>query len=102
MAPRKKPDDEEDLVGDPLRGPGKGQGGGQFRQFIERIERLEQEKKVIGEDIKEIYTEAKSFGFDTKIMRKVIMIRRVDTDKRREETEILDLYLQALGMLDDD
>jgi len=69
-----------------------------LRQFIERIERLEEEKKALGADIKDVYSQAKSHGFDTKIMRKVISLRRME-DQEREETEaLLDLYKAALGM----
>ncbi len=71
---------------------------GHLRAFIERVERLEEEKKALSEDIKEVYAEAKGNGFDVKIIRKIISIRRQDRDKRREEEEILDLYLAALGM----
>lgn len=72
---------------------------GQLRSLIERIERLEEEKKAIAADIKEIYGEAKSNGFDTKIMRKVISLRKKDSAERQEEEAILDLYLSALGMI---
>jgi uncharacterized protein (UPF0335 family) len=65
--------------------------------FIERIERLEEEKRAIADDIKEVYAEAKGTGYDVKVMRKIISLRRMDRDKRREEEEILDLYLAALG-----
>ncbi|MGO8798019.1 MAG: DUF2312 domain-containing protein [Roseiarcus sp.] len=71
---------------------------GHLRAFIERIEKLEEEKKAIAEDIKEVYGEAKGTGFDTKIIRKIVSIRKQDRDKRREEEEILDLYLSALGI----
>lgn len=71
---------------------------GHLRAFIERIEKLEEEKKAIAEDIKEVYGEAKGNGFDTKILRKIVSIRKQDRDKRREEEEILDLYLSALGI----
>ena len=71
--------------------------GGHLKSFIERIERLEEEKKAISDDIKEIYAEAKGNGYDVKIMRKIISICRQDENKRREEEEILDLYLSALG-----
>ena len=66
--------------------------------FIERIERLEEDKKQVSEDIKDVYAEAKGTGYDIKIMRKIVSIRKQDKDKRREEEEILDLYLTALGM----
>jgi uncharacterized protein (UPF0335 family) len=71
---------------------------GQLRSFIERIERLEEEKKAIAADIKEVYAEAKGTGFDTKIMRKVVSLRKKDAAERQEEEAILDLYLSALGM----
>ncbi|MBM18370.1 MAG: DUF2312 domain-containing protein [Stappia sp.] len=70
----------------------------QLRAFIERIERLEEEKKVIGDDIKEIYAEAKGNGFDAKILRKVISLRKKQPHEREEEEAVLDLYMQALGM----
>jgi len=72
---------------------------GQLRSLIERIERLEEEKKAIAADIKEIYGEAKANGFDTKIMRKVVSLRKKDVAERQEEEAILDLYLSALGMI---
>ncbi len=66
--------------------------------FIERIERLEEDKKQVSEDIKDVYAEAKGTGYDIKIMRKIVTIRKQDKEKRREEEEILELYLAALGM----
>ena len=78
-----------------------GVNGGQLRAFIERIERLAEVKAAAAEDMKEVYEEAKSTGFDAKIIRKVVSIRAQDADKRREEAEILDLYMEALGMLAD-
>ena len=69
----------------------------QLKSFINRIERLEEERAALSADIKEVYSEAKGTGFDTKIMRKIISLRRQDRDKRKEEEEILDLYLSALG-----
>jgi uncharacterized protein (UPF0335 family) len=71
---------------------------GHLKAFIERIERLEEEKRALAEDIKDVYSEAKGTGYDVKIMRKIISIRRQDRAKRQEEEEILDLYLSALGM----
>jgi uncharacterized protein (UPF0335 family) len=71
---------------------------GHLRSFIERIERLEEEKKALSDDIKDVYAEAKGNGFDVKIMRKIVSIRKQDRDKRREEEEILGLYLAALGI----
>ena len=70
-----------------------------LRAFIERIEKLEEEKKAIADDIKDVYAEAKGTGYDTKVMRKIVSLRKQDKDKRREEEEILDLYLAAVGML---
>ncbi|MDP9836186.1 MULTISPECIES: DUF2312 domain-containing protein [Rhizobiaceae] len=71
----------------------------QLRAFIERIERLEEEKKTIADDIKDVYGEAKSMGYDTKIMKKVIALRKKDDQERMEEDLILDTYLSALGMI---
>ena len=71
---------------------------GHLKAFIERIERLEEEKRALSEDVKEVYSEAKGVGYDVKIMRKIVSLRRQDKHKRREEEEILDLYLSALGM----
>ncbi|RVE84740.1 DUF2312 domain-containing protein [Sinorhizobium meliloti] len=71
----------------------------QLRAFIERIERLEEEKKSIADDIKDVYGEAKAMGFDSKILRKVISIRKQDADERAEQEAILDTYLHALGMI---
>ena len=70
----------------------------QLRAFIERIERLEEEKKTVSDDIKEVYSEAKANGYNTKILRKVIAIRKRDADERKEEEAILELYLEALGV----
>ncbi len=71
----------------------------QLRAFVERIERLEEEKKTIADDIKDVYGEAKGMGFDTKILKKVIRLRAMDERKRQEEDAILDTYLHALGMI---
>jgi uncharacterized protein (UPF0335 family) len=76
-----------------------GVAAGQLKSFIERIERLEEEKKGIADDIRDVFAEAKGSGFDTKIMRQVIRLRKKDSAERQEEEAILDLYLQALGML---
>ena len=73
--------------------------GGQLKAFIERIERLMEEKKGVADDIKDIYAEAKGKGFDTKIMRKAVRIRAMNKEKWRKEEETLDLYLAALGLL---
>jgi uncharacterized protein (UPF0335 family) len=71
----------------------------QLRAFVERIERLEEEKKSISDDIKDVYSEAKGTGFDTKALRKVIALRKLDPDERAEQEAILDTYLIALGMM---
>jgi uncharacterized protein (UPF0335 family) len=71
--------------------------GARLRAFILRIERLAEEKDAISADIKDVYGEVKSVGFDPKIVRKIVALRRVDKNKREEEAEILDLYLSALG-----
>jgi uncharacterized protein (UPF0335 family) len=71
---------------------------GHLRAFVERLEKLEEEKRAIADDIKEVYAEAKGTGFDVKALRKIITMRRQDKDKRREEEAMLELYLSALGM----
>lgn len=71
---------------------------GQLRAFIERVERLEEEKKTIADDIKEVFAEMKGTGFDTKAVRKIIRLRKQDQAERQEEEAILELYLAALGM----
>ena len=71
---------------------------GQLRAFIERVERLEEEKKTISDDIKEVFAEMKGSGFDTKAVRTLIRLRRKDQAERQEEEAILDLYKAALGM----
>lgn len=70
----------------------------QLRAFIERIERMEEEKKAIADDIREIYAEAKGNGFDVKVLRQVIRIRKQDHAERMEQEALLDLYMAALGM----
>jgi uncharacterized protein (UPF0335 family) len=70
---------------------------GQLKAIIERIERLEEDKTAIMADLKEVFAEAKGNGFDVKILRKVIRIRKQDTAKRQEEEALLDLYLSAIG-----
>ena len=71
---------------------------GQLRALIERIERLEEEKKTIADDIKDVYAEAKGNGFDTKAIRTIIKLRKIDQAEREEAETILDLYKAALGM----
>ena len=70
-----------------------------MRALIERVERLEEEKQTIAADIREVYGEAKSTGFDTKVMRQVVRLRKQDMAERQEHEAILDLYLHALGMV---
>lgn len=71
---------------------------GQLRSLIERIERLEEEKQTLADDIKEIYAEAKGNGFDTKAIRTIVRLRKQDQAEREEAETILDLYMAALGM----
>ena len=78
-----------------------GIAGEQLRSFIERIERLEEEKRTLSADIKEVFAEAKGSGFDTTIMRQIIRIRRMDQDDLDEQETLLDIYKRALGMLPD-
>lgn len=70
-----------------------------LKSFVERIERLEEEKKAIADDIKDVYAESKSAGFDVKVMRQVIRLRKLDAADRAEQEEILDLYKHALDMI---
>ncbi len=69
-----------------------------LRQFIERIERLEEEKKALSADIKDVYSQCKSQGFDTKIVRKIISLRKMEDQEREETEQLLELYKAALGM----
>jgi uncharacterized protein (UPF0335 family) len=71
---------------------------GQLRTIVERIERLEEEKKTISTDIAEVYAEAKGNGFDVKVLRHVIALRKQDANKRQEQESMIDVYLAALGM----
>ena len=70
----------------------------QLKSFIERIEKVDDDRLLLVQDIKEIYDEAKSVGYDTKIMKMLVKIRRMDKDKRQEQEAILDLYMNALGI----
>jgi uncharacterized protein (UPF0335 family) len=70
-----------------------------LKAFVERIERLEEEKKTISDDIRDVYAEAKANGFDTKALRTVIRMRKEDADERKEHEAILETYLHALGMI---
>ena len=76
-----------------------GMAQGQLKAFIERIERLEEEKAAIAGDIKEVYAEAKGNGFDTKVLRKIISLRKVDHHERMEQEALLEIYMIALGMI---
>jgi len=73
----------------------------QLRSIVERIERLEEEKRAIGEDVKDVYTEAKGNGYDVKALRTIIKMRREDAQKRAEMESIVETYMAALGMLAD-
>ena len=72
---------------------------GRLKSFFERIERLEEDKAAIAADLKEVFAQAKGEGFDTKIIRKVIRLRKQDKAKRQEEEALVDLYLSAIGGL---
>lgn len=71
-----------------------------LRAFIERIEKVNEQRDALGDDLKDIYAEVKSAGFDRSVVKKVVAIRRMDQQKRMEQEEILDLYLTSLGMVD--
>ncbi len=71
-----------------------------LRSFIERIERLEEEKAALTGDIREVYAEAKGVGFDARIMRQIVKLRRLDKAERQEQEALLDLYKQAVGLAD--
>ena len=75
-----------------------GVAGERLKSFIERVERLEEEKRALAEDIKEVYSEAKGVGFNVKIMREIVKLRRLDSDDRDEQDALLDLYARAVGM----
>jgi uncharacterized protein (UPF0335 family) len=70
-----------------------------LKAFVERIERLEEEKKAIADDIRDVYAEAKGTGFDVKVLRTIVRLRKQDADERREHETILETYMHALGML---
>ncbi len=70
-----------------------------LKAFVERIERLEEEKKTIADDVRDVYAEAKANGFDAKALRTVVRLRKLDADERKEQEAILETYLHALGML---
>jgi uncharacterized protein (UPF0335 family) len=70
-----------------------------LKAFVERVERLEEEKKAIADDVRDVYAEAKANGFDVKAMRTVVRLRKQDVNERREQEAILETYMHALGML---
>jgi uncharacterized protein (UPF0335 family) len=72
---------------------------GKLKSLVERIERLEEDRKAVGADLREVYAEAKGEGFDTKILRKVVRLRGLDSAKRAEEEALIDLYISAIGGL---
>jgi uncharacterized protein (UPF0335 family) len=75
-----------------------GVAGARLKSFVERVERLEEEKTAITDDIKDVFAEAKGAGFDVKTLRKIISLRKLDEEKRKEADELLDLYKSAIGM----
>ena len=85
--------DEERGIGD-----NSGVSGKRIKSFVERVERLEEEKKGLADDIRDVYSEAKATGFDVKTIRKLVKIRKMDAEKRREEQELLDLYCAAVRL----
>lgn len=74
--------------------------GERLRAFIKRIEKLEEDKAAVGEDLKEVFAEAKGVGFDTKIIRQIVRLRKIELEKRRENEELMSLYMAAIGMED--
>jgi uncharacterized protein (UPF0335 family) len=93
-------------IRDPETPPGRGHNhspagfaADQLKSFVERLERLAEEKQTIQDDMKDVFAEAKGSGFDVKQIRKVLQIRKMDKDKREEDEAVLELYLQALGMV---
>ena len=76
-----------------------GVAGKRLLSFFDRIERLEEEKAALAEDIKDVYAEAKAAGFEVKIMRRIMKLRKMDIEKRQEEDELLTLYMSAIGMV---
>lgn len=84
-----------------MSGDNSGVASAQLRAIVERIERLEEEKKALSDDIRDVYAEAKANGFDVKTLRSVVRLRKQDRAEREEQEALLDLYLHALGMLAD-
>ena len=76
-----------------------GVSGDRLRSFVERIERLEEEKKALSDDIREVYSEAKGTGFDVKVIRYIVRLRKMDSSDRNEMEEMIDVYKRAIGMM---
>lgn len=103
MAKAKQKTEDDDLMGTASNHgkPGHNSGevsGDRLKSFVERIERLEEEKKAMAEDIRDVYSEAKAVGFEPKIIRKLVATRKANLEKRREEQELFELYAAAIGM----
>ena len=81
-----------------MPGEGHNSAGEELQRFVERVERLNEEKQGIADDVKDVFTEAKSRGWDVKVMRKIIAARKVKIDLRREERALIETYASALGM----
>jgi len=81
-----------------MTGKESGVSGERLRSFVKRIEKLEEDKAAVMEDLRDVYAEAKSAGFDTRILRAVVRLRKMEAEKRREQEELLELYKSALGM----
>jgi uncharacterized protein (UPF0335 family) len=71
-----------------------------LKAFVERVEKLEEEKKAIADDVRDVYAEAKANGFDVKALRTVVKLRKLDVNERKEQEAVLETYLHALGMLE--
>lgn len=99
MANAQKFRDQDDANDEPEVVEIDGAAGKRLKSFIERIERLEEEKAGLADDIKEIYGEAKAVGFDPKIMRKIIRLRKMEENKRAEEDMLIETYKAAIGMV---
>lgn len=85
---------DEDLIGGGIGG----NSAARLKSIVERIEKLDEERTAIGADIRDVYTEAKSAGYDTKTVRKIVQLRKMDAAERDEQAALLDTYLHALGM----
>lgn len=94
----KKEEPKKEEPENPRAKPGNNSANDQLRSIVERIERLNEEKADLAEDIKEVYLEAKANGYDTKTIRRIIALRKQDAEERQEQEALLDLYLFALGM----